>query len=92
MNEISVTLPDGDSRRVSAGSTPADVAALISPGLAKAALAAVVDDRLVDLTLPLERDARVVRREATKTLDRRRRRKWKDAVRCLHTPMTHRKW
>ena len=59
MNEISVTLPDGDSRRVSAGSTPADVAALISPGLAKAALAAVVDDRLVDLTLPLERDARV---------------------------------
>ena len=59
MNEISVTLPDGDSRRVSAGSTPADVAALISPGLAKAALAAVVDDRLVDLTFPLERDARV---------------------------------
>ncbi len=59
MNEISVTLPDGDSRRVPAGSTPADVAALISPGLAKAALAAVVDDRLVDLTYPLERDARV---------------------------------
>ena len=59
MNEISVTLPDGDSRRMSAGSTPADVAALISPGLAKAALAAVVNDRLVDLTLPLERDARV---------------------------------
>jgi threonyl-tRNA synthetase len=59
MNEISVTLPDGESRRVPAGSTPADVAALISPGLAKAALAAVVDDRLVDLTAPLERDARV---------------------------------
>jgi threonyl-tRNA synthetase len=59
MNEISVTLPDGNSRRVSAGATPADVAALISPGLAKAALAAVVDDRLVDLTFPLERDARV---------------------------------
>ena len=59
MNEISVTLPDGDSRRVSAGSTPVDVAAQISPGLAKAALAAVVDDRLVDLTFPLERDARL---------------------------------
>jgi threonyl-tRNA synthetase len=59
MNEISVTLPDGSSRRVPAGSTPADVAAQISPGLAKAALAAVVDDRLVDLTFPLERDARV---------------------------------
>jgi threonyl-tRNA synthetase len=36
-----------------------DVAAGISPRLAKAALAAVVDDRLVDLTCPLERDARV---------------------------------
>ena len=59
MNEISVTLPDGDSRRVPVGSTPADVAAGISPGLAKAALAAVVDDRLVDLTYPLARDARV---------------------------------
>src|SRR3712207_6863799 len=30
-----------------------------SPGLAKAALAAVVDGRLVDLTYPLDRDASV---------------------------------
>jgi threonyl-tRNA synthetase len=59
MHEISVTLPDGDSRRVRAGSTPGDVAAAISPGLARAALAAVVDDRLVDLSVPLDRDARV---------------------------------
>jgi threonyl-tRNA synthetase len=59
MNEISVTLPDGASRRVPAGSTPGDVAAQISPRLAKAALAAVVDDRLVDLTHRLDRDARV---------------------------------
>jgi threonyl-tRNA synthetase len=59
MNEISVTLPDGSSRRVPAGSTPADVAAEISPRLAKAALAAVVDDRLVDLSYPLQRDASV---------------------------------
>ena len=35
------------------------VAADISPRLAKAALAAVVDDRLVDPTYPLSRDARV---------------------------------
>ena len=42
-----------------AGSTPADVARLISPGLAKAALAAIVDGRLVDLTYPLTADARV---------------------------------
>jgi threonyl-tRNA synthetase len=59
MNEITVTLPDGSSRRVPAGSTPADVAAAISPRLAKAALAAAVDDRLVDLSYPIQADARV---------------------------------
>jgi threonyl-tRNA synthetase len=59
MNEISVTLPDGSSRRVPAGSTPADIAAQISPGLAKAALAAMVNDRFVDLTFPIQRDADV---------------------------------
>ena len=59
MSEISVTLPDGSSRRVPAGSTPADVAAAISPRLAKAAIAAVVDGRHADLTFPLTNDARV---------------------------------
>jgi threonyl-tRNA synthetase len=57
MSEITVTLPDGTSRRVSAGSTARDVAASISPGLAKAALAADVDGQLVDLSYPLTRDA-----------------------------------
>jgi threonyl-tRNA synthetase len=59
MSEISVTLPDGSTRRVPVGTTPADVAGGISPRLAKAALAAVVDDRLVDLSHPLTADARV---------------------------------
>ena len=59
MNEITVTLPDGPSRRVPAGATAADVAAQISPSLARAALAAVVDERLVDLSFRLERDARL---------------------------------
>jgi threonyl-tRNA synthetase len=59
MHEISVTLPDGSSRRVPAGSTPADIAAGISPRLAKAALAAAVDGHLVDLTFPLTKDALV---------------------------------
>jgi threonyl-tRNA synthetase len=59
MSQITVTLPDGSSRRVPAGSTPADIAAGISPRLAKAALAAVVEGRLVDLTYPLEADAAV---------------------------------
>ena len=59
MSEIAITLPDGSSRQVPAGSTPADVAAAISPRLAKAAIAAVVDGRPVDLTFPLTRDATV---------------------------------
>ena len=59
MNEITVTLPDGSSRSVPVGSTPADIAAGISSGLARAALAAFVDDRMVDLSYPLTKDARV---------------------------------
>ena len=59
MNEISVTLPDGSSRRVPVGSTPADVAAAISPRLARAALAGVVDGKVVDLNQPLAKDAAV---------------------------------
>jgi threonyl-tRNA synthetase len=59
MSEISVTLPDGSSRRMPAGSTPGDVALQISPGLAKAALAAVVNERLVDLNFRLDEDATV---------------------------------
>jgi threonyl-tRNA synthetase len=59
MGDISVTLPDGASRRVPAGTTAAQVAGQISPRLLKAALAATVDDRLVDLSCPLDRDARL---------------------------------
>jgi threonyl-tRNA synthetase len=59
MSEISVTLPDGSSRSVPVGTTPADIAAGISPRLARAALAAVVDDRLVDLSYPISSNARL---------------------------------
>jgi threonyl-tRNA synthetase len=59
MSEISVTLPDGSSRRMSAGSTPGDVAAQISPRLAKAAVAAIVNGKVVDLSFPLQQDASV---------------------------------
>ena len=47
-----------DSQRA-AGTPVRDVAEGISPNLAKAALAGVVDGKLVDLTYPLERDAAV---------------------------------
>ena len=56
---VSLTLPDGSVRKVSAGTTGADLAMAISPRLAKAALAVVVDDRLTDLSRPFEADARV---------------------------------
>src|SRR5688572_765809 len=56
---VNITLPDGSSRSVPAGTPVRDVAAGISPRLAKAALAGVVDGRLVDLTYPLDADASV---------------------------------
>src|SRR3989475_339392 len=59
MNQISVTLPDGSSRSVPAGTPVRDVAEGISPNLARAALAAVVDGRLVDLSYPLQKDGAV---------------------------------
>ncbi len=52
-----ISLPDGSVREMPAGSTPADVAAAIGPGLAKAALAARIDGELVDLSLPFSGDA-----------------------------------
>jgi len=54
---LTISLPDGSQRQMPAGSTPADVAASIGPGLAKAALAARVNGELVDLTLPFTADA-----------------------------------
>ena len=54
---ITLTLPDGSQRQVTRGTTGADVAASIGPGLAKAALAAKLDGELVDLSRPIESDA-----------------------------------
>ena len=54
-----ITLPDDSVREVAAGTTPADIAAAIGPGLAKAAIAARVDGELRDLSRPFEGDARL---------------------------------
>jgi threonyl-tRNA synthetase len=59
MSDVTITLPDGSTRSVAAGTSVRDLAAAISPRLAKAALAAAVDDRLVDLAFPLDKDAKV---------------------------------
>ncbi|KPF92710.1 threonine--tRNA ligase [Novosphingobium sp. AAP83] len=56
---LKITLPDGSVREVARGSTPADIAAAIGPGLAKAALAARVDGELVDLSRPFTADAQL---------------------------------
>ena len=70
MPDVTITLPDGSSRALPAGSVVRDVAASISPRLAKAALAGVVDGRLVDLTFPLESNAvvRIVTPESPEAL------------------------
>ncbi|MDK2760853.1 MAG: threonine--tRNA ligase [Sphingopyxis sp.] len=53
---IRVTLPDGSAREVARGTTPAQIAADIGPGLAKAALAAKIDGELRDIMRPLDAD------------------------------------
>jgi threonyl-tRNA synthetase len=56
---VTVTLPDGSALNVESGAPVRAVAEAISPRLAEAALAAVVDGRLVDLTFPLTANANV---------------------------------
>lgn len=60
---LKISLPDGSVREMERGSTPADVAAAIGPGLAKAAIAARVDHgfgaELRDLGRPFDGDARL---------------------------------
>ena len=59
MSDVTVTLPDGSSRQVPSGTPVLGVAESISPRLAKAALAAVVNERMVDLSHPLDTDSSV---------------------------------
>ncbi|HYN46090.1 MAG TPA: threonine--tRNA ligase [Allosphingosinicella sp.] len=61
MSELfSIKLPDGSVREVERGTTPADVAAAIGPGLAKAALAARVNGEVRDIGRPFEGDAELI--------------------------------
>ncbi len=59
MAEITLTLPDGSARKVPPGTTGAEVATAIGPGLARAALAVKVDGELRDLARPIGCDAAV---------------------------------
>jgi threonyl-tRNA synthetase len=58
-SEIRVTLPDGSQRALPPGSTAADLARAIGPGLARAALAARVNGEVRDLGRPLPDGASV---------------------------------
>ena len=63
-SQIVITLPDGSTKELQVGSTATDLAASIGPGLARAALAARINDRLVDLAceLPDGAEASIVTR------------------------------
>ena len=54
-----LTLPDGSVRHVDGATTGAAVAASLGAGLARAALAMVLDGALVDLSTVIDRDATV---------------------------------
>ena len=59
MSQLTITLPDGSTKSVAEATTVGDIAASISPRLAQAAYAGVVNDHVVDLTYPLKEDAKV---------------------------------
>ncbi len=59
MTDYAICLPDGSVRHMPRGSSPADVAAAIGPGLAKAAIAARVNGELRDITRPFDGDAQL---------------------------------
>jgi threonyl-tRNA synthetase len=56
---IHISLPDGSQREFPGPLTVAEVAASIGPGLAKAALAGRIDNKLVDLSHRIEADAQL---------------------------------
>ncbi len=59
MKSITITLPDGSTRSVEAGTTPQKIAASIGRRLEEAAVAAKVDGTIVDLTYVLDKDVSI---------------------------------
>ena len=59
MAQISLTLPDGNSRQYDAGITAGEVAADISKSLGKKAISATVNGAHYDLAWPIETDASI---------------------------------
>jgi threonyl-tRNA synthetase len=60
MSDITITLPDGSQRGVPRGTSVREFAVSALPqGIVKKALAATLDGKMVDLTTPIERDAKL---------------------------------
>ena len=59
MATLQITLPDGATREVPSGTTAAEIAHQISPRLAKEALVARANGELIDLSRPLDHDAKL---------------------------------
>src|SRR5947209_6142781 len=59
MSSLTITLPDGSTQAVPAGTRPIDVAQSLSPRLKADAVVAKVNGELFDLTRPLESDSTV---------------------------------
>lgn len=56
---LTITLPDASQRTFDHPVTVGEIAADIGPGLAKAAIAGKIDDKLVDLSRVVDHDARI---------------------------------
>ena len=59
MTDVTLTFPDGASRKVKSGTSGLDVAKSISPSLAKRTVAMQLDGALADLADPITRDAKI---------------------------------
>src|SRR5579872_6061720 len=59
MSSVNITLPDGSIQPVPPGTRPIDIAKRIGQRLADAAVVARVNGELVDLTRPIDKDARL---------------------------------
>ncbi|WP_017437233.1 threonine--tRNA ligase [Saccharococcus caldoxylosilyticus] len=56
---IRITFPDGAVKEFPKGTTTEDIAASISPGLKKKAIAGKVNDRFIDLRTPIQEDGAI---------------------------------
>lgn len=56
---VEITFPDGSKKKFEKAITGLEIAQSISEGLARAALAIKVNDEIIDLTIPIEKNAKV---------------------------------